>query len=85
MQLVWSDILKKEPDILEMTKTYMDTMGSMNTGKASTKFREKAAELGNKILVPILVPVLVPILVLILVSILVTSFFPFGAPFWSTL
>ena len=50
MQLVWSDVLKKKPWVLDTIKTYFSAMQSMRCGKASTHFFEKASELENLIL-----------------------------------
>ena len=50
MQLTWNDVLKKNPWILNLTNIYFSVMTDMNTGKASTKFREKADELNNIVL-----------------------------------
>ena len=50
MQLTWSDVLKDKPWCLEIMKVYFTAMQSMNCGKASTHFMEKAQELGNIVL-----------------------------------
>ena len=50
MQLIWNDVLKNEPWLLKTIETYFSTMESMNCGKASTHFHEKAKELGNIVL-----------------------------------
>ena len=47
MQLIWSDVLKKKPWILNIIKTYFTAMQSMLCGKSSTHFMEKATELEN--------------------------------------
>ena len=50
MQLVWSDILKKNEWILDIIEVYFLAMKSQNIGKASTKFFEVAEELHNIVL-----------------------------------
>ena len=50
MQLVFSDVLRKKTFILQMIDTYFRAMSNQNTGKASTMFQERAAELNNIVL-----------------------------------
>ena len=50
MQLVWYDVLKEKKWILDTIKVYFNAMQSMNCGKASTHFMEKALELDNIVL-----------------------------------
>ena len=50
MQLVWNDVLKEKSWIMDLVKIYFSAMKSMNCGKASTHFFEKASELGNLVL-----------------------------------
>ena len=50
MQLVFDDVLKRKPWVLKNIKTYFSAMKSMNCGKASTIFQEKAEELENMVL-----------------------------------
>ena len=50
MQLAWHDVLNKIPYCLETIKIYFSAMKSLNVGKASTHFYEKAQELENIVL-----------------------------------
>ena len=50
MQLIWHDVLKQKPWCLNIIKIYFSAMQSMNCGKASTHFYEKAKELENIVL-----------------------------------
>ena len=50
MQLVWNDVLKQKTWCLDIIKVYFTAMQSMNCGKASTHFMEKAFELDNIVL-----------------------------------
>ena len=50
LQLIWGDVLKKRPFILKTIMTYFSAMKSMNVGKSSTHFFERAAELKNCVL-----------------------------------
>ena len=50
MQLVWHDVLKEKSWIMDLIKIYFSAMKSMNCGKSSTHFFEKASELDNLVL-----------------------------------
>lgn len=50
MQLIWGEVIKKNPWILDIIDTYFSAMANNNTGKSSTIFQERAAELNNIIL-----------------------------------
>ena len=48
--LVWGDVLKKLPWIMKIINHYFSVMQSMHCGKSATIFKEKAEELGHKVL-----------------------------------
>ena len=50
MQLIWGDVLKNNPRILEILNIYFAAMAERNTGKSSTHFHERAEELGTIVL-----------------------------------